>query len=263
VSVSYDKFTRVWDRNTGTQVTAIEGKDFMTRVTLNPKLHQIAVSDGAGRVSLYETKAWSLHESVDIRGSIWALTFTHDGEELLCGLGDGVVVALDAHTLRPRCRKKFHSDYVSSLSQRGDLAVCGSYDKLATVFSVTDFTVHTVFAGHGEWLTATVFLDETRILSGSADHTLRIWTVDGKELVCIDTGRIVRSISQSYDASVIAVGHATGQITYWALRPPQHEMIQVGTSDAHSSDVKVCFSPVSPMLVSGSYDTFVKWFVFE
>ena len=108
------------------------------------------------------------------------------------------------------------------------------------------------FEGHSGTVTSVDFSpDGNTILSGSADNTLKLWSLEG---VCLQTfeghSGTVTSVDFSPDGNTILSGSADNTLKLWSL-----EGVCLQTFEGHSGTVtSVDFSPDGNTILSGSGD---------
>ncbi|MFN5396885.1 MAG: eIF2A-related protein [Pseudanabaena sp.] len=97
--------------------------------------------------------------------------------------------------------------------------------------------------------------DGKTIVSGSFDNTLRLWNVEGKELLTIKGhSKWVTSVAFSPDGKIIASGSFDNMIKLWSL-----EGKELATFYGHSDVVwSVAFSNDGKTIASGSADNTIK-----
>ncbi|NER94610.1 MAG: hypothetical protein F6J86_12345 [Symploca sp. SIO1B1] len=121
--------------------------------------------------------------------------------------------------------------------------------------------VHTIrernsFEGHKESVTNVSFSpDGNLIASGSADKTVKIWSIDGKEVATFKGHEDqITSIAFSPDSKMVVSGSADKTVRLWHL-----DGKRIATFEGHKESVtSVAFSPDSQIVVSGSEDETVR-----
>ena len=116
-----------------------------------------------------------------------------------------------------------------------------------------------VFSGHTDYVNSVSFsLDETFLVSGSDDKTVKLWDVQTGGVIRTLQGHTdwVRSISVSPDQNVVASGSRDKTIRLWNAQTGNCYCLIDGFSDTVNS---ISFSPSdSQHLVSVSEDHFIK-----
>lgn len=98
----------------------------------------------------------------------------------------------------------------TAVSPDGKWVAMGRGDHSVVVQSLTDPNARKVLAGHAGPVTAVQFsADSTKLFSGSADKTLRLWNVaDGQPAGILQTPHEVTSLALNLDGTRIFSGHA-------------------------------------------------------
>jgi WD40 repeat protein len=108
--------------------------------------------------------------------------------------------------------------------------------------------------GHSSCISSVAFSpDGTHIVSGSYDHTLRLWdAVSGAHLNTLNGhSNGITSIAFSPDGTLIVSGSADRTLRLWDAASSAH----LNTFEGHSSRItSVAFSPDGTHIVSGSHD---------
>ncbi|HBL57444.1 MAG TPA: hypothetical protein DDZ80_02455, partial [Cyanobacteria bacterium UBA8803] len=99
--------------------------------------------------------------------------------------------------------------------------------------------------------------DGQTIASGSNDRTVKLWNLQGKELLTLTRHQgLVLSVSFSPDGQTIASGSNDGTVKLWNLQGKE-----LLTLTGHQREVNsVSFSPDGQTIASASYDgTVILW----
>ena len=120
--------------------------------------------------------------------------------------------------------------------------------------------------GHKNWIRSVVFSpDGKTIASASSDNTIKLWTMDGKELVTLK-GHIsgVKSVMFSPNGKTIVSGSDDGTIKLWKLdgieifTVKHSNWIMRNLAEKNYGVRSVAFSPDGKTIVSGSEDQTIK-----
>jgi WD40 repeat protein/tetratricopeptide (TPR) repeat protein len=119
---------------------------------------------------------------------------------------------------------------------------------LVQIWSI-DGTLLRTFEGHEKYVTSAKYSpDGQMIASGSADNTLRLWTIDGEEIKTIQHDGVIQDICFSPDGKTIVTGGETrkGVVALWDI-----EGNLIKTFEGHNSCVRsVSFSPDGKLIAS-------------
>jgi len=111
------------------------------------------------------------------------------------------------------------------------------------------------FEGHGDWIRSFVFLhDNTHIVSGSDDGTMRKWDCETGLLVgepWEGEGGLILALALSPDGKTIACGRADGSVQRWNTEGEMSEGVWMDHSEAVRS---LSWSPNGDHIASGSDD---------
>jgi len=107
------------------------------------------------------------------------------------------------------------------------------------------------FPAHNSTIWTVAFSPNGKIIaSGSADKTIKLWSLEGKELETIKVNEEVHSMAFSPDGRLLAIGVNGGTLKIWHLAEKKFTTIK-----AHTETIfKVSFTPDSQKLVTGSAD---------
>ena len=122
-------------------------------------------------------------------------------------------------------------------------------------FGITQKAHLVIPKGHLEGITSVCFSPDGKfILSGSRDHTAKIWNLLGHEVETFNLDKDVLAVAFSPDEKFILTGSAEGKIKLWKI---SGELIQ--TIDAHVKDINsIAFSPDGYYMLSASDDFTAK-----
>jgi WD40 repeat protein len=158
---------------------------------------------------------------------------------------------------------KGHKNPVWSIafSPDGRYAAAGVWaENIVTLWDIETGRLVREFVGHNDWVNSVAFSpDGHYIISGSSDHTLRLWRVETGECLQLmqhDGNHSVRSVAFSPNGRY-AVSGGDETLRLWDLKTGSCLDILKG----HSDDVySVAFSPDGRYVISGSKDeTLALW----
>ena len=195
-------------------------------------------------------------------------TFSHEGSKIAIDFIDGTMRLWDCMTATLLLGPLQHASKISygnsslAFSRDGTKIVlgCGVRPICGLVHmwdTTTGASLLTLF-GHTDSVYRVAFSpDESNIVSGSADTTVRVWDASTGQLLKIFSGHAlpVRSVSFSPNGSQIASGSEDNTIRLWDVatgKPPIHPL-------AHTSTVEfVKFFAGGTQLLSGSDDGTIR-----
>lgn len=86
------------------------------------------------------------------------------------------------------------------------LITADNHEKIRVSYYPTACAIHTFCLGHTAQITALAAIGDDRILSASADGTLRLWRDDGQQLACCELGAPPSCLDVSAEGASVAVG---------------------------------------------------------
>jgi WD40 repeat protein/predicted Ser/Thr protein kinase len=182
---------KVWDATTGKQIAALAGPQNARDhgLAFSPDSRRLACADEEMRLKLWDSATGQQQAFASSEGSYWttdSLTFSRDGRLLASTNGNDI--------------------------------------KLWTVAAGKEFrTLH----AHTAVVTCLAFsADGQRLVSGSADETVRVWDVDhtGYEILTLrGAAGEVKSVAFSPDGRQIVSAHREGAIKIWDAGPLTEE----------------------------------------
>jgi ribosome biogenesis protein YTM1 len=114
--------------------------------------------------------------------------------------------------------------------------------------------------GHTQVVQKVEWIDSFSVVSGSSDHTLRIWDVASGVSTSIMYGNeVVTGLSHSKNNGLVASSHPDRIVRLWDPRSQEKEFIKKKLRSHTKWVTDVCWHPESPnLLLSASHDKTVK-----
>ncbi|KAJ3874888.1 quinon protein alcohol dehydrogenase-like superfamily [Lentinula edodes] len=279
VSGSGDYTVRIWNASTGAQIgVPLQGHDSsVSSVAFSPDGTRIVSGSHDHTVRIWDASTGA-QIGVPLQGHddwVSSVAFSPDGTRIVSGSGDDTVRIWDASTgAQTGVPLQGHNDWVSSVafSPDGTRIVYGSGDHTVRIWDAStgaqigvplqghDSSIGVPLQGHDDWVSSVAFSpDGTRIVSGSGDHTVRIWDAStGAQIGVPLQGHDdwVSSVAFSPDGTRIVSGSHDHTVRIWdASTGAQIGVPLQGHDDWVSS---VAFSPDGTRIVSGSHDHTVR-----
>ena len=208
-------------------------------------------------------------------GFVSSVAFSPDGTRIVSG-GDGTVRLWTLEGERAAKPFEGHDGWVDSVafSPDGTRIVSGGVDGTVRLWTLEGEPAVEPFWGHerrvldiqgvywGGVLSVAFSPDGTRIVSGGADGTVRLWTLEGERAAELFEGHDgpVSSVAFSPDGTRIVSGGADGTVRLWTLEGERAAELFEGHDGPVSS---VAFSPDGTRIVSGSADGTVRLWPLE
>jgi WD40 repeat protein len=206
---------RLWDVQSGTQISVLEGHDsVVTSVAFNKNGILASASED-------ETiKLWNVNSGKELRrflghsGQITSIDFSPDGKFLASGANDQLVKIWNTETGMEIATFEGHNDAIFSVafSPDGKFIASGSADGTIRLWDAVTKQELNVYRGHKDYIWSIAFSpDGSKLVSGSRDKTVRVWDIpDGKEsttgAVLATFDAYVLSVACSPDGKLIVVG---------------------------------------------------------
>ena len=196
VTGSQDSTVRVWNANTGSELTQLQG--FQTVVTA------LAVTRDGTQVitgsSDWTARIWDMQTGTELRqlkghgGGIRSVAVTADGARIITGSDDATARIWDANTGAELAQLKGHQGAVTAVTVMADGAriVTGSDDSTARIWDANTGTELAQLKGPKGAVTAvTVTPDGTRVVTGSRDGTVQMWEMLPSGQALIQDSKVV------------------------------------------------------------------------
>ena len=170
-------------------------------------------------------------------GGASTMAFSHDGQIIATGSGNGTIGLWDVATGRPLRTLFGHTEFVWAVafSRDGRYLATGGLDNTARLWDLATGRPVRTFRGHTGYVVTVAFSPDSRWLaSGSADSHIKLWDVaTGRELTTL-TGHTnqVTSLSFSADGRFLLSGSWDGTVRQWNLMtglsqasPSTHQLV--------------------------------------
>ncbi len=231
VTSSIDGSSRVWDANTGTEISSYAGSavgNTITDAVWSPDGQNIAIAEGA-LVTMWEASTGTivqfLYDTADDAGDVTKVAWSPDGSIIAAGnahhdLVTGTVIYRVAFwdATQPGMEGKLVNKvdvgtiYALAWKPDGTQLAGGGIDGQIKIFDPINGDISLTLAGHPGGLNDLAWSpDGSRLISAGADNTVRVWdAMTGEELESFTyPGSFVSTVDWSPDGQHIAY---SGQI---------------------------------------------------
>lgn len=257
--------TRPRESSTGS-VTSATSSTYDWLVTYNPKVPKSLSID--------------LAHSINFESVVCCVRFSNSGKYLALS-GNRICSIYDA-TSGTRLATLPHGNgdqtdlYVRSVSfsPEDKWFATGSEDNLIRIWPLESLLAEQescpkLLKGHTQDVYTLEFINETGLVSGSGDETLRIWNIESGDCVnCLTiesaekiAGReaAITSLAVSHSSRFVVAGSLDKLVRVWELQDKDPKLIQ--TLAGHTDSVySVCFDKEDKIIISGSLDkTIRRW----
>ena len=263
VSGSYDMTLRVWDATTGTKISELRGnKGRVNSASFSPD-GTMVVSGSDDRT----VRIWDVASSTEVgvlkghRGAVLSVHFSKDGHQITSYSEDhthrlwNVTAEIEISDFRwydGGARFSMHAPH-------GTTIVSALNSGIICVLDAASRTEVKAMQGHRNIVTSLDFSpDGRRVVSCSADKTVRVWDVTPVAEVPSTLqghGDGTSSVAFSLDGTKIVSGSQDMTIRVWDATTGAGISTMRGHEDSVTS---VSFSPEGNKIVSGSYDQTIR-----
>lgn len=222
VSASADGLLRLWDLESG-QVLRTFGGDAGAVQAMAALDHRRVVCgspDGLLRVCDVET-GQALRILEGHRGKVSAVAAA-DSRRIVSGASDGMLRVWDVESGQILQTLAGRSGEISALAVLNTWVIASSVDGVLRAWDLETGQMTRVLEGHSGRVNALAILDRRRIVSASADRTLRLWDLDSLETLWIFSLDLPpEALSVTPDRATIVVGDAAGRIHFLDVVDPR------------------------------------------
>ncbi|KAI8328017.1 putative WD repeat protein [Chlamydoabsidia padenii] len=214
----------VWEWQSETYVLKQQGHVYdMNALTYSPDGQTMATGGDDGKVKVWNaTSGFCFVTFSDHNSSVKAVEFAKQGQVLFSASLDGTVRAFDL--VRYRNFRTFTSpnpvQFTSlAVDPSGDIVCAGTMDTFEIyVWSVQTGKLLDILAGHEGPISSLDFSSTgMALVSGSWDHTARVWDVFGrnKHIESLQHQTEVLAVAYRPDGKQVAATTLDGQISFW------------------------------------------------
>ncbi|MCA9126739.1 MAG: protein kinase [Planctomycetales bacterium] len=172
----------------------------------------LLIAGVAKEIVLLDTTKDELKVASGHNNSVWCVRFSPSGRlaASCCAGGRVILWEIDPRIgLREKFKREFEDECRDlSFTQSNDLLAVGCRNNTATILELEGFEVHQVLRGHEENVECVRFWendDQLFLITGSADKSIRKWTVNERQTSAINVGESVESIAVSPSQEWLAV----------------------------------------------------------
>ncbi|HEY9628209.1 MAG TPA: hypothetical protein V6C84_12990 [Coleofasciculaceae cyanobacterium] len=287
-SGSDDQTLKLWEVDTGRCIRTFQGyNNWIWSAAFSPDGAQLVSASEDGKVRLWDAESGRCSRILEgHQGRVWTATFSPQGQILASG-GDDQTIRL-WHRATGRCLKTLQerSGQIRRVefSLDGQLLATNNGDNTVKIWDVSPvytalpsdsnspkpipFSIPRLrtLKGHTGRIYGMAFLTDDRLITGSEDHTIRLWDVATGQCLRIFEGhsRYVFSVAVSPVAlnpsgiekqALIASGSDDQTIRLWNASTGECLSILKGQRGWIQA---IAFSPDGSLLASGSTDQTVK-----
>ena len=271
-SGSNDKTIKLWDVETGQELTTLNGPDCeVSSVAFSPDGKTLAAGYSWNSIVLWNVVTGRQRVRFDdFRGLWWSLAFSPDGKTLAEGSGapatepkgaDLWVRLWNTETGKLQATFEGHRDSVQSVafSPDGKTLVSSCMDRTIKLWDVESDRLRATLKGHKGCVSSVAFSPDGKTLaSASDDNTIKLWDMETATLTATFGGHSggVFWVAYSPNGKTLAsTGGWDKTIKLWDAATGR----ELATLKGHTATVTpVAFSPDGKTLASGSDDKTIK-----
>ncbi|MGH8886638.1 MAG: AAA family ATPase [Egibacteraceae bacterium] len=257
-TASADRTARVWDAETGAQLTALRGhEDWVVGVGWSPDGQRIATVSRDRTVRVWDAEAGT--ELAVLRGhddGVEWVAWSPDGRRIATASYDRTVRIWNAEADIALAVLRGHEDWVGGVawSPDGRRIATASGDRTARVWDVESGIELAVLRGHEDWVRGVGWPpDGRRIVTASGDRTARVWDVESGAPLAVLRGHddMVEGVAWAPDGRRIVTASSDRTVRVWDVESGVELMVLRG----HQNGVEwVAWSPDIRQIATASRD---------
>lgn len=262
VSASSDETLKIWDAQTGKEVTTLTGHlGGVNSCSYSPDGSRIVSASDDATVKIWDVQAGKeLATLTGHTGCVKTCSYSPDGSRIVSASDDATLKIWDSQTGKELATLRGHTDSVNACAYSPDgVHICsGSRDSTLKIWDAqTGKEVATQTGQTDSVLSCAYSRDGSRIVSAFFGGALKIWDAQtGKEVVTL-AGHTwpVWSCAFSPDGGRIVSASADKTLKIWDGETGR----ELATLAGHTDQVNSCaFSPDGKRIVSASWDRTLK-----
>ena len=279
-TTSADKTVKLWSVETGKmpslQKTLTGHTATVNIISFSPDGKTIAFASDDKTVKLWSVDGKELLTLPGFTDWVYSIVWSPDGKTISFGSRDGTIKLWSVQTGKmPVLRQTLtgHRDRVNSItfSPDGKTVVSGSQDGTINFWSMeTDkmLVLRQTLIGHTNPNNSIAAVNSITfspngkmIASASDDKTVKLWSIDGKELQTL-TGHTdgVYEVTWSPDGKTIASASQDGTVKLWSMETDKMFVLRQTLIGHEAAVNSITFSPDGKMIASASDDyTVILW----
>lgn len=198
-------------------------------------------------------------------GKLYGLDWGSDNTTVLTAAQDGSLIMWNALSSNKLEVINLRSSWVMScaMSESRRMTASGGLDNLVTIYKLPDggpnpsseLKAHRELEGHTGYISGSVFLDDSKMLSSSGDKTCRLWDIEKNTVITQFHGHIhdVMGVSRLGESDLIVTGSVDCTAKVWDHRADMKSQ-NVLTFVGHDSDINAVTALNENTFATGSDD---------
>lgn len=259
-SCGYDNHIRLWEINSGKQLSHFQSDSFLNALVYSSPCHLILAGGGDNNIYTWNVKTGQSEASlIGHSGNINALVIASDGTTLASGSQDNTIKIWDLSTKTLTKTLKGHLKSVLALAITPDGQILASADA-NNVIKTWDLSTgkrqHTLRDHSSSVWSLAITPDGETLISGSFDKTIRLWDLaTGEVKGIIKNSEDIICLKVSPDGQILVSSNQQGTLKIWNL----YSKTLVTTLTNHYQAVySLAISPDNQYLISASQDKTIK-----
>ncbi|MBZ0278851.1 MAG: protein kinase, partial [Anaerolineae bacterium] len=259
-----DNTVRLWDAETGAQLTVLEGYTApVTSVAFSPDGKLLASAAGDRTITIWDvaTRRPALEPLTGQQDVVWQVAFSPDGTRLASASDDDTIILWDVQTGKPAGNPLVASTggvTTVTFSPDGLYLASGGRDGTVQLWdTATGSLISQPLTGHTDVITQIIFnADGTLLASASRDGSVIIWDVATQQPArqpLVSGHDWSTGLAFSPDGSRLAVGYRDSAVILWDMQTG--ESLGMPLTGHTNWVTSVAFSPDGQSLASAGWDT--------